>query len=261
MCLLAACGGSGGGGAAVDGTNYVGLFVTTSNATSGLQSTMVAGTVAAQTVPDTIDRTSDRVTVGGLLGTIAADRQTVALDEGGTVTITQGSPEFVALFVAEPITQDPFIGVIGQPTALAGVPQSGEVAYLGNDNVVLEVIDGTDLYDLVGTGTVTVNFGSNLVALSVTDIEGSRTTGVASPVAVTDVAIVDITGATLSQNGFSGGNASISNSNFSNSLSGNEMIDLNGALFGPGADEIGGIVLIDDTLTGAFRLRGTFVAD
>lgn len=93
------------------------------------------------------------------------------------------------------------------------------------------------------------------------DLDGTRMSGLSTPVGVDDVALIDVTGAQLSQSGFTGGSVSISNSGFANPLSGNEVVDLNGSFFGPSADEVGGVVSVDDTSAGSFRLRGTFVAD
>ena len=261
LFLVAGCGGGGGASAPdVDNTNYISFFDPTSTETSALRSTSVADGDAMQGTSDTIVRTSGRVVLGGLPGIIDANRETVTLDEGGTVFILRGATDYVARLVAEPAVSEPFIGVIGQPTATAGVPTTGQVTYGGVDNIVLEIIDGADLYDLTGSGSLTANFQNRRARMSITDLAGTRTTGL-STASVSDVVTIELTGAPISRGQISGGNAFLIDSTLANALSGSELVDLDAMFFGPAAAEVGGIVVIDDSAAGALRIQGVFTAE
>ena len=78
-------------------------------------------------------------------------------------------------------------------------------------------------------------------------------------VAITDGAIDYV--AVISGNTFSGGTADLSSTQITTDLTGAELVDTSGGFYGPGADEVGGVVLIDDTGTGSLLLLGDFVAD
>ena len=257
LALLAACGGGGGGSEPlVDDTIYVSLLDGESTETSALRSFGVEGTGGSET----LERETDRITVGGLAGDLSEDRLSVSLDEGGVVTLHFDGTVYVARFDAEPLTEDPFYGVIGQQTHRASVPASGSASYSGADNVRLEIVDGGDFYDALGSGTFLVDFAGDRVSLTISEVDGTRTSGLEEE-AVAGILVIEIEDAVLSGATFSGGDASFSASTLENALSGAEMTDLSGALFGPDAAEIGGVLTIDDTSSGAVRVRAVYVGN
>ena len=260
ISALAACGGGSSGDESV---NYVGLFVTSSTETSSLRSIDLQSGETGATAGETFDRENDRITINGLPGTINADRTSVALDEGGVVTITNSGLNYVALFQADPVSGDPFVGVIGQQTAVSDLPTAGTYDYDGTDNVLLQITDGDDFYDLTGDGFIAVNFdSSSRASLTVDTLSGSRTTGVNAPENVSLTGFLSVFQANRVGNNISGGSAFVSLSDLENgSLSGQQVVDLNASLFGPNAEEIGGVFLIDYSVANNLLIEGSFVAE
>ena len=263
VCLLVlplpllGCGGSGSGGVEVN-PDYPTLLDTTSDVTStlkvhGLNTT----TFAIATGSGSLDRATDRVTGGGLTGDVNANRTLITLDGGGTVVITDGATDYVAMFSAEPLGGDPSFGVVGIPTAIADLPVTA--TYSGTTN--FSIVDGTSFYELVGSASVAANFGAGNLDATFSSLDGTRKDGVSAPQNVTNVATVSINNADISGNTFSGGTAGLSSTQITTDLTGTEVVDTSGGFYGPNADEVGGVVLIDDTSTGSLLLLGDFVAD
>jgi hypothetical protein len=254
---LLACGGSGYGGVEVD-PDYPSLFDTTSEVASALKvHGLNTATLAIATGSGSLDRASDRVTGGGLTGDVNATRTRITLDAGGTVTIIDGSTDYVAIFSAEPLLGDPSFGVVGIPTAIADLPVTA--TYSGTTN--FSIVDNTSFYELVGTASVTANFGAGSLDATFSSLDGTRTDGVSATQNVSNVATVSINDAVISGNTFSGGTADLSSTQITTDLTGAELVDTSGGFYGPNADEVGGVVLIDDTGTGSLLLLGDFVAD
>lgn len=265
-CLLAlplpllACGGSGSGGVEVD-PDYPALFDTTSQETSALTAHgLNTTTLAIASGSGSLDRANDRVTGVGLTGDVNAARTLITLDAGGTVTIIDGATDYVATFWAEPTVGDPSFGVVGIPTAIADLPDGTVTAtYSGTAN--FSIIDETSFYELVGSASVTADFGAGDLDAAFSSLNGTRTDGLSAPQNVTNVATVSINDAVISGNTFSGGSAEFSSTQITTDLTGAELVDTSGGFYGPDADEVGGVVLIDDTATGSLLLLGDFVAD
>jgi hypothetical protein len=254
---LLACGGSDSGGVVVD-PGYPTLFDTASDLTSALRAHgLNTTTFAIASDSGTLDRANDRVTGGGLTGDVNASRTLIALDAGGTVTITDGATDYVAMFSAEPTVGDPSFGVVGIPTEIADLPVTA--TYSGTTN--FQIIDGNATYELVGTASVTANFSQLDLDATFSSLDGTRSDGVSVSEDVTNVATVSINDALISGNSFSGGTAEFSSTQITTDLTGAELVESAGGFYGPDADEVGGVVLVDDTATGSLILLGDFVAD
>ncbi len=254
---LFACGGSGPGGVEVD-PNYPPLFDPTSDVTSSLKAhSLNTTTLAISTGSGSLDRVNNRVTGGDLTGDIDAARTLITLDAGGTVTIIDGSTDYVAFFSAEPLLGDPLFGVVGIPTEIADLPVTA--TYSGTSN--FSIVDNTSYYELVGTASVTADFGAGTVDATFSSLDGTLTDGVSATQNVSNVATVSINEAVIAGNTFSGGTAELSSTQITTDLTGAELVDTSGGFYGPNADEVGGVVLIDDTDTGSLLLLGDFVAD
>ena len=254
---LFACGGSGSGGVEV-GPDYPSLFDTTSEETSALQvHSLNTASLAVAAGSGSLDRANDRVSGGGLAGDVNATRTLIELDVGGTVEIIDGSTDYVAVFLAQPLSVDASFGVVGIPTAIADLPVTA--TYSGMTN--FSIVDNDSFYELVGAASVTADFGAGDLDVIFSSLDGTRTDGVSAPQNVTNVATVSINDAVISGNTFSGGDADLSSTQITTDLTGAEVVETSGGFYGPNADEVGGVVLIDDTGTGELLMLGDFVAD
>lgn len=258
---LLACGGSDSGGVVVVDPGYATLFDPTSDLTSALSAHgLNSTTLVVASGSGTLDRANDRVAGAGLTGDVNASRTLITLDVGGTVTITDGATDYVAMFLAEPSGDDPSFGVVGIPTAIADLPDSSVTAtYSGTTN--FSIIDDTSFYELVGAASVTADFGAGDLDATFSSLDGTRKDGSSASADVTDVATITLRDAVISGNSFSGGTAEFTSTQISTDLTGEELVESSGGFYGPDADEVGGVVLVDDTDTGSLLLLGAFVAD
>jgi hypothetical protein len=267
ISILAACGGGGGttnpGGGGT--TEYIEFFDTTSSQTITLkidQLNPTASTVSSNT--GTLNWGTDRATISGLSGDIQPNDTTVVLDAAaGTITFSSEATSYVTTFAAEPVGTDPFFGVVGVPTQNSDLPTSGTLrAYVGSSGI--QIISSDAVYDLTGSATAQVEFGSGgTVDLVFDNLSGSKTDGVSAPVNVTDVATIGLNAAQITDGSFSGGTATFSSTGeISTTLTGSESIATSGSFFGPDADELGGVFIVDDTSgAGSLLIQGGFVAD
>lgn len=262
LMTLTACGGGGEDGGGPVGS-YVGLFDTGSTEASALSTrTLDPSSGSTGSASDDLERGTNTITLNGLTGTLNAARDTVTFDGGGTATIVNGATDYVALFSAEPASGlgDPFIGVVGVATEPGDLP-GGTVTYTSANGARMTIIDGAgpNLFDLTGAVSVTVTFGSGNVDMTFSNLDGTRN-GTGS---FNDVATFDILGAGLAGNSISGGTASFAGTIgiIDSALSGNEAVATSAALYGPGADEIGGVVSVDDQSSGQLFIFTSFTAD
>jgi hypothetical protein len=243
--------------------SYVGLFDQGSTEAETLATHQINPTTSAVTTASSeFDRSADRIVINGLAGDIDDARVNVTLDEGGFITIVDGPTDYVARYEAQLQTGDPFFGVIGVPTLVTDLPSPGVATYTGVASSQIQIIDGSAVYDLTGTTNASVDFGAGNVDITLSDLAGTRTDGVSAATSVNDVAVIRIEDAGLSGSTFSGGSAVFDSSQISTVLSGTEVVNTSGGLFGPNGDELGGVLLIDDTSgAGTLLIQGTFTAD
>lgn len=255
--LLTACSGGGSGGGVVT-PDYVSPFAD-SDATGTVSLTAVSLNSAARATDTldtaTFDQDADTIAIDGLSGSFDSAGETVTLDGGGLITITPSATEFAARFVSEPQGLNRTIGIVGFETEVSELP-TGTVTYTGTSE--LTILDGTDVYALTGDATITADFGTSLVDTTVNNLDGTVTAGATAPAAVTDVATIDFTGSAITDAQFNGGTAALTSTTLTNGLSGSETTSLDGAFYGPGADEAGAVVTIDDS---DVVVLGTVLAD
>ena len=238
-------------------SSYVGLFDPTSTETSYLGVHSIDSTaISAGASNGSLDRAADQMTILGQTGTINGTRTQVTLNGGGTVDITNGGLTYVAMFQAQPSGAAPQFGVVGVETHSSHMPTGGSASFSGSS--LVQVIDGVSFYDLTGNAAATANFGTGKVYVTYSGLNGQRTDGISAPVAVSDVATLKINGAAISGNRFSGGWAALTSSQLA-ALSGNQTVVTSGGFFGPSANEVGGVNLIDDSLSGTLVIFGRFV--
>jgi hypothetical protein len=259
LILLTACGGGGGGaggGGVTDTTPFVDNGATAAVPISAVSLNSVQRATGSET--GTFDQSADTFALGGLSGKVDAAGQTVTLADGGQIAIAAGSTEHAARFIAEPIGGNRVIGIVGFETAPGDLP-IGSASYVGTSD--LTILDGTNVYALTGNATMTADFsGGSGVDTTLTNLSGTVTAGAAAPSSVTNVANIAFTGSALSGAQFTGGMSAVE-SQMLTALSGSETVSLNGAFYGPGADEAGSTFVIDDDANGGIIVFGTALAD
>lgn len=266
---LPACGGGGGGGGGDESSDpadvvYIALANPTSTASSTLAGHELApGTGSLSQIAGNLDRALHRATIDGQSGDINTARTSILLDAGGTIALNLGPTAFVSSYTSQPLVGMPTFGVIGVATASSDLPLTGTASFTSASGAAIQIIDGSAVYDLTGTTTAEVSFGNGgNVDLTLSNLDGTRTLGISGAVAVTDVATVTIDDAVIAGGAFSGGTATFDSTEISTALSGSEVVSLSGGFYGPRADEIGGVFVVDDTSgPGPLLLQGTFVAD
>lgn len=259
--MLSACSESGSEGEAPR-PDYVGLFTVNSNAESELVAHLVdptAGSVSS--LNGNLNRQNDTIAIGSNTASVDPSFTSGVLNQGGTIAFTNGQTTYITQFSLQPATGTPTFGVVGIPTQSQDLPEVGSTTYLGTDNAVMQIIDGTAVFDVIGAASVTANFNTNSVAMTFSDLDGIRSTGTSRPTTADDVATITITDATLSNGVFSGGQASVTSTQLAATLSGAETTMTSGGLYGPEASEVGGAFIVDDTNgNGSLLIQGWFTA-
>jgi hypothetical protein len=286
LLILAACGGGGGGsGSGGDdggggdpggGGDTGGDVVRPSGDSPPLDPSFVVGSSTAAVsligfegdgtlrtgTPESVVNLATGAVTGGLFaGTLNVPRTRIDLAAGGTAELTNpGETEYVRLFRTAPVTGDPVFGVTGFPTAPADLPASGRVSYTGATQI--EAADATRLYTLAGTAFVTADFGGRQVRIELRDLEGQAqgvSPGNTGPVAVPPGGRITVEGSAITGAAFTGGRASAAGLPFGITGAA-DASGTRGGFFGPGADEVGGRVVVSDP-AGDVGILGTFAAD
>jgi hypothetical protein len=266
LALLAGCSGGGSDdGVRPNGDTAAGdpSFAVGTQTTAALSYTGFAGngSLRAGEGVSVVALANGVVTGGEFAGTLNAQRTQIALAGGGTVTLTDpGATEYVRLFRREARGSDSVFGAVGFLSAPSELPASGRVSYTGAADVGAS--DATRLYTLDGTAYVEADFGSDEVRIELRDLGGVAqgvSGGNTGTVTIPRGGRVVVEGSRIAGAGFSGGTASVSGLPFG--ISGMASAGgTNGGFFGPGADEVGGRVVVDDP-QGDVNILGLFAAD
>ena len=252
VLALTACGGSDGSGITVpvDNTTYTQLSSTT--ATMPTQLRFVATTddgVRSSGNAGTLQHDTNVISSGRLAGTINNARTEIDLNASGRAVLTNpANTDYLLVFATEG-NGTPIFGVVGQVTASGGVPTGGNTTY--NGSIDLTVADGNTIDTLSGDARIRTSWDNGQVDSRFNNFARGNTSVAGS---------IEIDNANISGNSFSGGSLSTTGNVFdvtgSASLSGTR-----GEFFGPGADEVGGVLLIDDTGSGTRRIVGVYSAN
>lgn len=149
--------------------------------------------------------------------------------------------------------------IVGLETLAANVPTSGTFTYNGTSVAVIN--DGSHFYDLIGTATATLTMANQSSDLDVTlnGFSGERTAvvgGATTNGTFNDISITwqnaEICNSTRLCNG------SVNVLGTAATLSQNATSDAAGALFGPSANEVGGVIDVVDP--GNLEATAGFVA-
>lgn len=138
----------------------------------------------------------------------------------------------------------------------ATLPPSGTVTNYREGWVGLNAaIDGDDNYTLEGDAVFTATWSSNDIDGAFVNLSGTGATSGS----VSDVGDIIITDADISGDNFSGG--TVTGTGLFDDLGGSgTSLTLRGTFFGPEADELGGVITVDDSVDG-IRIDGAFQAD
>ncbi|MEO1423231.1 MAG: transferrin-binding protein-like solute binding protein [Pseudomonadota bacterium] len=270
---VAACGG-GGGGAESPATatsnsggsstpitaTQIALFDQTATEKTRITAHQIdstAGTVSQST--GTLDHGINQFSLGGWTGTLDKTTGAVALSGGGTATVEKGTTKHVAFYTAEASGENPVFGVVGQATNAADLPTTGSASYAGQSQVT--IVDSVATFDLTGTSRVDVDFSRGNASVTMTDLDGTRTTGISSPAMLTDVATVTITDMNVTGGTFSGGTTAVSSPYVLGNLTPSAVTQTSGGLYGPTANEVGGVFRTDDSAAGDLLVQGAFVGE
>ncbi|MBM1219033.1 transferrin-binding protein-like solute binding protein [Ponticoccus sp. SC2-23] len=212
----------------------------------------------AVTASGEVDEDTGVWTLGTLSGTLSDNGTEVTLDQGGIVTLEPGTTDFASIYVLTTSGGGQTPGVLGSPTDEADLATLGDVTYSGMTTLLIE--DGNVSYDLTGTATIEADFDGGGVTTTLDVLSGQRREGFAEPVDVSDIGVLTVTGSVIEGAAFSGGTPAFASDQISD-LSGSQTSSLEGAFFGPEADEVGAALVIDDTDAGSVTVLGTILAD
>ncbi len=250
----------GGLSACFDGSDprYVEFDSLTSNRVDALnaQSLNVSARTTDQ-ITGELDRQADTFELDAESGTIDVSRTTVTLNGGGTIDLT-GTTEFARFFESQPSGGDTTTGVVGVPTIVGDVPGGGTATYSGVSEVAIQ--DGLALYDLNGTMEATADFSAGTLDVTLDNLGGQRQDFILGTSNVTDVATITISDAMISDNTVSGGTSTLTSAtiNGGGGFSGTQTTNHEAGFYGPRADEVGGVLYIDDTSVQVF---GQYLGD
>jgi len=252
--VLAGCGGGDGGGSGItvppDNTTYTQLASTTATTPTQLRflgTTSDAGRTNGN--GGSFAHNTNTISGGQFAGTINNGRTEIDLNAGGRALLSNpGTTEFVRVFQTEG-SGTPLFGVVGQATAAGGVPTGGSTTYNGHIDVT--VADGNTVDTLSGNARITASWNSGQVDSTFNSFQRGNTDVSGS---------ITIDNARVSGNAFTGGSLSTTGDTFD--LQGGARLDgTRGEFFGPAANEVGGVLVINGTGSGTPRIIGVFSAD
>lgn len=272
---LSACGGGGGGGSndpdvedmtdfdVVIGTEndptvtYPAFSDATAPINSDLRYISLNAALVGANGSATLDHDGGTITSGVLAGTLNSGRTSVALAGGGTGTLSNpDSNEFLRLFQIQGGANSGTIGVIGIETDPTDIPAPtvGTVEYGGTASVTAAPGD-QNLYVLSGDVNVTADWATSTVTTRFGNFSGTANGNAAG----SGLGQMIISGATIGADGsFTGGSITGTGTVFG-SLSGTSGLSgTRGQFFGPDADEVGGVLVIDQ---GDFEGAGVYTAE
>ena len=249
-CVLASACGSGGGGTAGPVVMDPGSYTPISDRTSTESTELVfLGTTNTGALrfgnAGTLDHVTNALVGGRLAGTTNDARTTIMLNGGGIATLTNPTgADYLRVFTTQG-DGEPIFGIVGQQTGPSGIPDNGSTTYLGQ--IDLTSADGVNLTSLTGDAEITASWSSGGSASVTFDAFRDGGNTVAGG--------ITITGAAISNSGFSGGNLATSGALFDVTDSAN-IANTRGYFFGPGAAEVGGVLIVDDTGDGNLEIIG-----
>jgi C-lobe and N-lobe beta barrels of Tf-binding protein B len=212
------------------------------------------------TAKGTINFLTGRIELESLSGDLIGPLGTIELDTGGSLNLVDSPGEYVEIYNSQGTIEGTSIGIIGSPTIEKYLPAVGTASYVGEASAL--ILDGTYVYELQGKSSVTANFTTGIATINISNLSGTVSNGLGEINQVSDVLTITLSNALVVGNQIYGATVEFSNSSLSATLSGHQETVLQGGVFGPSADEVGGVFIIDDqTNGGSILVDGWFVAD
>jgi len=257
--LLAACGGDSSTAVVEVGVSagVIGSAVPFADATSTVDSSLryVAVTnqgvgVAANTAA--LDHNGGTITGGRLGGVLNAPRTQVTLTNGGIADLQNPqATQYLRIFRTQGTGADRF-GVVGVQTDPATMPTTGSATF--NGSVEMQATNTTDSYALVGDAAITANWGS---PARVNSTFNNFTVTSGNGAGLATIGTLTITNAPLADAAFLGGTPSGTGDLFGTVATSAKMTGTRGEFFGPGAAEVGGVVVLKQT---TLEVIGVYIA-
>ncbi len=241
VTALSACGG-GGGGSTGGGGSGVPEDMDGTGVTNGTYTQINAAATGETLNFRKVAIVNDSAVNGSINGTLNAGRTTLTLAGNDTVTLSNpANTEYMRVFDGTIGGQNQF-GVVGQVTDNSDVPQTGAGTVAYNGVVIMDVENDDGIYNLTGDARISVDWDGRDVDTRFDSLSG-QFTGAGNNQTVGSVSgTIEVTGATLSNSSFSGGNLTTANGIFASNDT--PTVDHKGQLFGPNADEVGGVLVL-----------------
>jgi len=201
-------------------------------------------------------RDGDTMTGSALAGTYDPATGIVTLDDGGMATLTQ-TGDFSGTILLE-TTDGTAFGTFG--VRASDAPTTGTATYTGTTE--LTIVDGSSLYEVSGDMTAFADFDDEGFDVVLDNLDGTQTDGFGVPQGtVEDLAVVEIGAAEINGGAIQGGIPGFDSDTIAVDLSDFNELTHEGNFYGPGYDEVGGSLVIDDSDAGSLLIFGTYTGD
>ncbi|WP_226779120.1 hypothetical protein [Oceaniglobus trochenteri] len=221
------------------------------------------GTVT--TTNGTLDGDGNRIAAGVLKGSIDAPLTTVSGPDGLRVSIHEGSTDYVRFFDAESVDGELVRGVIGFPTP-SGSPPRHLSTWTGSSEVRVHA-EKEVIFDLKGDVRVIADLDSLTFDTDLINLEGQHFKSDGTEEYVTDVGTLSIDGYYHGSHEPGDLKARMDSDVIftAGELSPYADVKMSMMQYGPGGEEMGGAILIDNYIypnskVFALRISGRFVA-
>jgi hypothetical protein len=184
------------------------------------------------------------------MGSLDSGRTVISMASGSIMLTNPAGTEFMRLFDGTIGGMNHF-GAMGQETIVAEIPVGGGATY--NGVVIMTVANEEGNYSLTGDARIAVDWLNNDVDTRFEGLSGQQNDESIGSVNGT----LSMINATLDGNGFSGGMLSRSGTIFATDDD-SRTLDLAGQFFGPNADEVGGVFVLN---ANDLNVRAVFAAE
>ena len=247
LVVLSACGGGSGGDGGQTGG---GEDMDGSGPTVGTYTQISAAQTGQPLDFRVVSISNDQSDVLNIMGSLDSGRTVISVAGGSIMLTNPAGTEFMRLFDGTVAGINQF-GTVGQETIVADIPVGGDATY--NGVVFMTVANEEGNYSLTGDARIAVDWLNNGVDTRFDGLSGQRNDESIGSVSGT----LSMINATLTGNGFSGGMLSRSGTIFATDDD-PRTLDLAGQFFGPNADEVGGVFVLN---ANDLNVRAVFAAE
>ncbi|MEM8537835.1 MAG: transferrin-binding protein-like solute binding protein, partial [Pseudomonadota bacterium] len=239
---LVACGPGGGGS---DGADVLTVVEMTDPAYPAISDRGATGGPSGVTMILLQNGAAQPVTVGDFdqsTGVISSS-QLAGLDLDNAEFQNPADAEFSR--IARVSGTDSFFGAVGFGTAAADRPEAGSVTAYVDGWAGLTATTDAGTYTLTGDATFTADWGSGRLRGDFTNLDGTVSDAAGIDAAAANVGTIRLSSSVITGSAFAGG--IVTGTGLFSGLDGNSStVGTSGNFFGPQADELGGLLVIDD---------------